>query len=706
MSERAGQRGPWRRRVTVAWLAATFLLANAVTAGFLIALADRHRVRLDVTATGEHRLAEQTLRLLGSIEPGERFELVVAADLSRVDPRAWQALLDVGSELEARGPVTLTALDGAQARAGLEALVQRLAQREAAEIEGQARALDRAATELQRAAQIVESEVASSLSAAADAAGEGSQLGRVMRQRAQAAPRLAADLRDVAASVRQALQEPIMPGVAVPAMDEAISAITAPSADAVSQLALLADEARAIVQDRSFSEGVRRSASDLSRSARAAQDLAAAAQSAAQQLQVLDTIRVLRTVDGSAAAILVGPESAVAIDAQTLLPPPGVLRPEAATGPSLRGRVEGLVSTAMLTALDPSRPIVVVAHAEESRFIERQGALGIAIAHLRRQGVEVLEWPLMLEPEPPGLLRLDPSGARPVIHLVLNTNTSVRSPDPMAARPDERAAKLGELVSRLVEAGAPLIVNVTPSEVVVGGGVDATAAPLAAFGLHARSGFTLLDRPTEGGPVEHDMLVRSEAAVHPLQGAVAQLLAYMPWAVPIEHRGEGAAWPLLVVEDEDAWAESAWSGYRRVPRAERPLVGNPPTPDADADDVQGPWTIAWAAEREVAGDGQSDRGRIVVVGSNDWLADDILSSGQSIDGRMAASYPGNLALLDAAVLWLAGRDGFIAPTVSSSSVAMIGPIDDRVLSALRWGLVLGVPALILLVGGLWRVLRR
>jgi hypothetical protein len=285
---------------------------------------------------------------------------------------------------------------------------------------------------------------------------------------------------------------------------------------------------------------------------------------------------------------------------------------------------------------------------------------------------------------------------------VLNTNTSVRSPDPLAPRPDERVAKLGELVRRLVEAGEPLIMNLTPSEVVVGGGVDATAAPLAAFGLSARSGLSLMSKPAQSEVVEHDMLVRAERGQHPMQAAIAGLLAYAPWAAPLEHAGQGKAWPLLVVDDEHTWGESRWSGYRRVPRAERPLVSNPPVREPATDDVQGPWTVAWAAEREV-GDGV---GRVVVVGSNDWLADEILSAGQSLDGRMVGSYPGNLALLDAAVLWLAGRDDFIAPTVSSSSVAMVGDVDGGVLSALRWGLVLGVPALILALGGAWRLLRR
>lgn len=702
MSRHPTKKSPWPRRIGVGWLAITFLLANSVSAAFLIALADRHRVRLDVTATGEHRLAEQTRRLIASVDPTEGFELIVAADASRVDPRAWQAMLDVGQELQAAGPVEVTILDADSARQGLEALAQRLSARESEKIEMQTQALARAMAELDRAAQIIDDELVRGLTAAAEAAGDREQIAQVMRQRAGAAPRLAQDLRAVIERVREDLGSPIMPGAPVPSIDRARSSIMAPARDAASQLGLLADEALVIAQDRSYPEALRRVAIDISTAAGPARSLCASAADTAQRLEALDVVRVLRAIGDAATAVLVGPQSAVALDTQTLLPPPGVLRPEAATAPSLRGRIEGLIASAMLTAIDPLRPIVVVAHAEDSRFIERPGALGVALAHLRRQGIDIVEWPIMLEPDAPGLMRLDPTRGRPIIHLVLNTNTSVRSPDPLAPRPDERAARLGELLRRLVDAGEPVIVHLTPSEVVVGGGVDAVAEPLAEFGLAARTGQALMHKPSQSEIVEHDMLVTGMGGSHPMQGAVSGLLTYMPWASPIEHAGEGLAWPLLTIDDEPTWAESRWSGYRRVPRDERPLVSNPPQREPASDDVDGPWTIAWAAERTVEG----KPARVVVVGSNDWLADDIISSGQSLDGRMAASYPGNLALLDAAVLWLSGRDEFIAPTVSSSSVAMIRTIDPGTLSAIRWALVLGVPMLILIVGGAWRLVRR
>ncbi|MFI4882402.1 MAG: hypothetical protein ACIAQU_07445, partial [Phycisphaerales bacterium JB064] len=220
VTRKPSHKGPWLRRVSVAWLAGTFLTANAVSAVFLIALADRHSVRFDVTATGEHRLAPQTRRLIEAVEPGAGFELVVAADVSRVDPRAWQALLDVGSELEAVGAMTVTTLEGESARAGLESLGQRLAAREAGEIQTQAQALLRAAAELVRAADVIDEAVVPRLTAAGATAGDANtDIRTVMEARAQTAPLLAQKLRDVAAEVQGQLQSAIMPGVNVPALD-------------------------------------------------------------------------------------------------------------------------------------------------------------------------------------------------------------------------------------------------------------------------------------------------------------------------------------------------------------------------------------------------------------------------------------------------------------------------------------------------------
>ncbi|MEO1279779.1 MAG: hypothetical protein AAFV77_12550, partial [Planctomycetota bacterium] len=197
MSKPQRKRSALPRRFKVVWLAITFLLANAVSASFLIALADRYRVRLDVTATGEHRLADQTLRLIEAIDPGEGFELVVAADTNRVDPRAWQALMDVGDEMKEQGAVTLTALDGASAREGLQALARRLSDREATEIQGQSQTLLRIAMQLDQSADSIDRVVVSALAAAAEAA-EDDQIRAVMAARSRNGPRLAEDLRGIA----------------------------------------------------------------------------------------------------------------------------------------------------------------------------------------------------------------------------------------------------------------------------------------------------------------------------------------------------------------------------------------------------------------------------------------------------------------------------------------------------------------------------
>jgi len=697
------------RRARVLWLVATFVAANAVTAGFLVAWADRHALRFDVTATGEHRLADQTRRLLDAGGPGG-FELVVAADTASVDPRAWQALLDVAAELERAGPLRLTTLTGERGRGGLIELGRRLADREREAIERQERILRRAADDLRAAADIAQGELADTLGGLGEAfqqAGGGERYARELASRAAAAPTLAADLRQTADAAQAALDSPLLDGVDAPALDRARSALSAPARGAADQLALLVREARRFEGDPALGEGVRRGAERLASRAERARALCAAAAVAAEGLEVLDVVRVLRAAGGSTVAIVVGDASAVAIDAATLLPPPGTLAEASATPPVLRTRAEALISSALLTLVDPLRPIVVFTHGEPSRFAERPEAYAFAFGHFRRRGIDVIEWPVMLEDEPPGLVRLDPSGARPVVYVVRGTDGRAGGGQAVGMDGATRAAELASVVSGLVDRGAAVLLSLSPSEAAIAGATDPLARVVDRFGLTARTGLAVLTRGGEGQGVLTDAVARArDAGDHPIAGAIAGLPTYLPWPVPIERPDEaagGGATRLLGIDDEAAWAEGAWAGFRRVPRERRATVTDPPAPGGAGDEDTGPWPVAWAAERTLDG---GRRGRLVVVGSNDWFIDLILRSGGEVDGRLVADYPGNLALLDASVQWLAGRDAFIAPTATSTRVAMIGELSPVALAWLRWGLVLGLPGLILAAGGLWRVIGR
>lgn len=709
--------GRWRRRIHIAWLAATFLVANLVSAAFLVSIADRHRVRIDATATGEHRLAPLTLRLLEATSEGGGYELVVAADTTRVDPRAWQALLDVGAELEATGAMDVSPLAASNAQAGLQELAQRLADRDADAIAAQESALRAAIEDVRLAAGVIETRVAAELAAIAavlEDLGPGTAAAaREYAGRAESAPLLARDLRSAADAAEAALATPLLAGVETPSLDRARAALAPAARTAGGQLALLSGEAAGLASNTDAPEGVRPPAAALERSSEDAGERCAAAAAAIDRLELLDVVRVLRSAGTATVAILVGPGTPVAIDTEQLLPPPGVLRPEAATAPALRRRTESLIGSALLGATDQLGPIVVLTHAESARLLELEGAFGIAAAYLQRRGIEVVEWPVVLEDEPAKLTRLDPAGVRPAVYVVQNTYSGRGASGPLAQTGAQRAAELGRVVDRLIDSGAPVLLSVTPSEIAVSGSQDPTVAGLALFGLVARSEATILATDaastsigSPAGFVRTDQLVRAQNGEHAVQGAIAGLATYLPWPIEVERAANPPAGtdatPLLAINEPGGWQETQWTGYRRIGRERRAIVADPPTPDPETEDVEGPWPVAWAASRAM--DGGRDA-RLVVVGSNDWFIDEIVSQGESIDGRQVADFPGNLALLEAGVLWLAHRDEFIARGASVADVATIRDLHGGVATAIRWGLVLGLPLLVLVVGGVWQLRR-
>ena len=73
--------------------------------------------------------------------------------------------------------------------------------------------------------------------------------------------------------------------------------------------------------------------------------------------------------------------------------------------------------------------------------------------------------------------------------------------------------------------------------------------------------------------------------------------------------------------------------------------------------------------------------------------------------RVALVSPGNAELFEAAVLWLAGQDELIATSAGARSTAMVKPLSPGSLTALRWGLIAGLPLMTLGLGILWRLAR-
>jgi hypothetical protein len=160
---------------------------------------------------------------------------------------------------------------------------------------------------------------------------------------------------------------------------------------------------------------------------------------------------------------------------------------------------------------------------------------------------------------------------------------------------------------------------------------------------------------------------------------------------------------------ESTWSESQWLRLWQVPESQRAMMSDLPAFDKDHDsrwpegrpgDKTQKWLLAAAAERSEVG---APPQRTVIVGANWWFFDKIAQPQISVDGRAGAARPGNTELFEASVYWLAGQDEYIAQSPNAQAFAIIQ--DTNVLSALRMTTIFGVPAGVLLLGVLYRLVR-
>jgi hypothetical protein len=268
------------------------------------------------------------------------------------------------------------------------------------------------------------------------------------------------------------------------------------------------------------------------------------------------------------------------------------------------------------------------------------------------------------------------------------------------------------MLGKLADEGKPLLVSLGPAMAATFGEKDPIAGLLGRYGLIAKTGMPLIAvRTTARGPTfSTDMIMRAPTGDHVLQKAMVDLATFITWPLPIGPASGAQATlaPLLVAAPStDTWGESQWVRLRQVPREQRGMLADPPTPNESDLLTPAAWpgeTPAWvgAAAAEIPGDQPR---RLVVVGSVDWFIDPVVEEAYVIDGREVPAHPGNLELLESAVLWLAGQDDLIAQSATARAAPTVSALQASSLRRLRLVTIFGPAALILLAGvayALWR----
>lgn len=706
--------GSMLRRARYGLQAFALVLAISAVVGFLGILADRYSVVLDATSGRTHRLSERTRALLRGLDAPH--EILVVANLDGVDPRAVQRTQDVLDGLARESDNLRVSVIAIGSPDGL-------------------RTLDEAFERLVRTYQPVIDRSNTAVGAAVDSAMEiagsleqlGEQLGAIGARvnddhpNAAAVRRFFADSSSVcriAASDAATGAQAARAGAAstigrtpVPALDLAVSHARRTLGALHGQIGQLGASLDTLVRagDDLAPAAAREEARPLAQAAGRLRDRAARAISAMDDVPPFPLASAARAVGETSAALVIGPPrdqaggpprlSAVEIDAIFPRRIPGVS--DRAPAPDVRARAEELFAGAIAAVNADDAPIVIVTHgaSEAERLTPDFAPMSGAVSRLRLRGMSVVEWAAALDPEPPSIAALDPAGRRPVVFVVLPT--SGMTPEGAA-----RMIKLGNALRALIEAGRPVLVSVTPSTLPSIGQRDPQVEMLEQLGMKVDTARPLLRQSqTPSGPVvTADLLFTTTGADHPISGAIESLRTHLPWCLPIRvEPGVRRVVPVIIADDDNRiWAESEWLRFRQTPAAQRPLLVNPPQEDSPRDDGDGPWFVAAAVERTLP---DMRRQRVVVVGSTGWFLDELALQRVPAGAQTIPACPGNLELLEASVYWLAGQNEMISQSPEARALAVIPSIDPPRLNAIRWGLIAGLPLLVLLIGGVWRLVR-
>lgn len=717
-----------KRRVLTA--AAVTLTSCAAAGVMLNLLGTRFHARIDATATGEQQLAPRTRALLESAgTSASGYRVIVATDLRATDPRARTNLSDVLDAMRAYRPDFAGTIIDTSSPSGVEqfrTLSRELYERDKPQIDAHLATLAKAA----EAAKLLESDLVGTLSPqllkvrdAIPATAANATAVRSYYENAAAALRVrAGDLSRAIADAAQLAPPTTSAADTIPATDKAAAALRAPVEGATRDMAALARELDRMAQagagqvEPAAAEAARIAAAQASQ----ARDRAALIIESLKSVTKVDATRVADVLKAGSAALVLAPEGkgVVAIDPPSVLPSSAWLDAAQASNNDLRRRVEDILATSIASLASPVRPVLVLMHAEQRAFLLESGWTDALRERLALRGIDCVEWCVLSTPGP-DLSSLTDAKDRPKVFLTLATNDSAAAPAQGALTGAQRAAKLAEEVDRLLNAGTPVIVSLAPSMLPTYGEQDPMTKVLQRYGLDAKTGTPLLtDVLTQRGrTAETDRIVQGTIKgedAHPLAGAVRGVPTYLTWAIPIDAQAgvKSTTRPVLTVPVSAAtppttWAESEWQRFRSVRREERALMPDAPaytqgrdtaapaTPLPNADG----WTVVAAAEVE-------PNTRLLAVGSNDWFIDQVTQQGTIVDGRPAFQNPGNLELLENALLWLTHQDQLIAQSATARATPIVKAIPDAPLRMLRIAVIAGLPALVLLCGGIARAVRK
>ncbi len=687
----------------------TLIILLAVTVSCIIAgaLATRWTARFDVTATREHSLAPRTLSLLASLD--QPTEIVIVADFADFDPRAQMNMREVLDGFDAASQalsVTEIDLSAANGRDAFTSLLDRLATTIKPQITAHEATLRSAIAKTRDAAtslHTISQTILSERSRLSAASAEAENLSRIA-----AAARLLADSIDEAINDAVAALDAPIGGAGLPQVDAATVTV------ASTQKALLVDlnALDAALSSISFAVSSTGDADlgDAADALMALRDSIARSADTVDRLTSIQSLAAIRTIEAGAGAVVIAGDKARAVPMNVLFPPAALLNATSTGAADIRFIGESLLGAAIgsLSGVNAA-PIVVLVHGAAENQLDGEGrpltpdaqrAFGSLIESMRLRDIRIAEWAPATGTPRPTFTENNIDNPRPVVWVTF----------PVTIRSAAGAQRMGQhaaAIKGLLESGANVLFSFDASTLPSVGEPDPMAEPLAPLGITVQTGAAMLRRVnTPSGPVvDGQFILRSAETDHPIGRAINGLSTQLAWPCPIELTDTPGVThePILSIpESTTAWGEMEWIAFRSLSPAQRSMLADAPEPDEGIDLTQGPWPIAVASERP-APDEPSLIQRLIVVGANGWFTDVVTRNSATIDGRTVSATPGNAELFEASIAWLAHQDDTIAAGPGAFETARIPAISQGRLTALRWGIIAGMPLLVLLTGVLIRL---
>jgi hypothetical protein len=697
-------------RLRFGLLSAVLVLSATALSFVAIMLSTRFAQRFDVTATRQHKLSPRTLAVLNGLQ--DEHEILLVVDRTQVDPLIWQRISDVLDELDRASAllrITVIDMSDSSARAQVPGVFDRLEVLYSDQLENYVKTIRDAALAAESLIARME-RIDESLRASAELMDPASPQYKSLQDQAARTRLLTTELTQRSTAALDYLDQTIG-GSSLPAADQASAEIASLMSSLATDQQIVAEAlehfGRALEEEGNEAAG---SILDLVTQLRAIRDIAARQSDAIERLGPLRVLTIARLLEQRSTVLALSATDATAVRFESLFPSQETVDAFGGTNADMLFAAEELLVTALQLLQEDSRYRVVLMHPFPKRLLDESGlpipdARGLQVIgvvnRLQMRGIDVLEWPTTLDVDPPDSIVQIRQDSLPIVWVV----TSI------VGASQENAARLEQMraqVEKLLDQGDAVLLCLSPSTIPSLGQPDPFDGMLGEFGVATGSGTPLLQEfsTAQGRVVRPTMTIRPIKGVHAITNALANLTTTLSWVVPLTRLegGQASVEDVLTIPDSsDIWGESDWLSFWALPQSQREQLRNPPEPSAQDAFVDGPWTVSLASERtSPTGTGVQ---RLLVVGSSGWIFDGFTQRARTIDGRTVQMSPGNLELLDAGLAWLAQKDDLIAPGARVGDVPRIAAISATQLRTLRWGIVAGLPLLMLSCGVALRLIR-